>query len=267
MQRVVGAPDSLSLTKYQALGNDYLVVDDPARFEAALGAATWLCDRHLGVGADGVLLVEAGSGRVRVVNPDGSEAEKSGNGLRIAAAHLVLAHGRQGGFRLEVPAGPVDVRVLEVSGPEVVTEVDLGVPRVGARERLDPPGVSVVPVDLGNPHCVVFDQPVTAERCRQLGPVLERHRRFPARTNVQLADAPDRSSVRIEIWERGAGYTLASGTSAGAAAAACMAAGLVEDEVRVLMPGGALRVRRESDGRLLQTGPARRVFTAEVDLP
>jgi diaminopimelate epimerase len=267
MQRVMGPRDSLALTKYQALGNDYLVVDDPAQFEKALGAAPFLCDRHRGVGADGVLLVDPAAGHVRVINPDGSEAEKSGNGLRIAAAYLVLTHGRAGDFELRVAAGPVAVRVLEVSGVEVTTEVDLGVAGVGARERLDPPGVEVVPVDLGNPHCVVFGEPVSVERCGQLGPLLERHPRFPARTNVQLAEAPTRSTVHIEIWERGAGYTLASGTSAAAAAAACMAAGIVDEEVRVVMPGGSLNVRRDADGRLLQTGPARRVFSAEVELP
>jgi diaminopimelate epimerase len=137
---------------------------------------------------------------------------------------------------------------------------------VGSQVRLDPPGVDAVPVDVGNPHCVVFGQPVTAERCRELGPALEHHPWFPGRTNVQLAEAPDRATVHIEIWERGAGYTLASGTSAAAAAAACMARGLVGDEVQVVMPGGSLQVRREADGHLLQSGPARRVFSAEVRL-
>ncbi len=267
MQRVVSSSDSLSLAKYQALGNDYLVVDDPAAFESAIGAVVDLCDRHLGVGADGLLLLDPGPGRLRIINPDGSEAEKSGNGLRIAAAHLVLEHGREGSFALEVPAGAVRVRVLEVNGPRVVTEIDLGVARVGARERISPPGVEAVAVDLGNPHCVVFGEPVSAQRCLELGPLLETHSRFPKRTNVQLAEAPDRATVHIEIWERGAGYTLASGTSAGAAAAACMEAGIVDSEVRVVMPGGSLRVSRQPDGRLLQTGPAHRVFRGQVDLP
>ncbi|HEX6349727.1 MAG TPA: diaminopimelate epimerase [Candidatus Dormibacteraeota bacterium] len=267
MQRVVHAADSLELTKYEALGNDYLVVDDVPRFAAAQAAAPYLCDRHRGVGSDGVLLVDAARGQVRVINPDGSEAEKSGNGLRIATAHLVLAHGRSGSFTLHVPAGDVAVRVLGVSGAEVTAEIDLGLARVSARERLDPPGVEAMPVDLGNPHCVVFGEPVTAGRCAELGPVLEHHPRFPARTNVQLAEAPTRSTVHIEIWERGAGYTLASGTSAGAAAAACMAAGIVDEEVRVVMPGGSLKVTRAAGGRLLQTGPARRVFSAVVELP
>jgi diaminopimelate epimerase len=259
--------DSLPVTKYQALGNDYLMVDDRARFEDALAAATALCDRHHGAGADGVLLLDPVAAQMRVINPDGSEAEKSGNGVRIGAAHLVLAHGYGEAFAITVPAGAVAVRVLAVEGPEVTSEIDMGVPLLGAPVRLNPPGVQVTPVDVGNPHCVVFGQPVTPERCRELGPVLEHHPWFPERTNVQLAEAPDRETVHIEIWERGTGYTLASGTSAAAAAAACMARGLVGEQVRVVMPGGALLVRREADGRLLQTGPARRVFRAEVELP
>jgi len=267
IQRVMAASDSLPLTKYQALGNDYLVVDQRPRFEAALRAATALCDRHLGPGADGLLLLDPVAGQMRVINPDGSEAEKSGNGLRIGAAHLVLAHGYREAFKILMPAGPAAVRVLAVEGPEVTSEVDIGVPLLGAPVRLDPPGVQATPVDVGNPHCVVFGQPVTPERCRQLGPVLEHHPWFPDRTNVQLAEAPDRATVHIEIWERGAGYTLTSGTSAAAAAAACMAAGLVGEQVTVVMPGGTLLVRQRDDGHLLQTGPARRVFRAEVDLP
>jgi diaminopimelate epimerase len=113
---------------------------------------------------------------------------------------------------------------------------------------------------------VVFDQPVTKERCLELGPHLERHPAFPERTNVQLFEVLDRGRVKVEIWERGAGYTLASGTSASAVAAACMRAGLVDDQVIIQMPGGDLSVRREKGGNLVQSGPARRVYRATVDL-
>jgi diaminopimelate epimerase len=112
----------------------------------------------------------------------------------------------------------------------------------------------------------VFGEPVTKERCLELGPHLERHPAFPERTNVQLFEAIDRGRVRVEIWERGAGYTLASGTSASAVAAACMRAGLVDDHVTIQMPGGDLAVRRETTGNLVQSGPARRVYRASVDL-
>ena len=112
----------------------------------------------------------------------------------------------------------------------------------------------------------MFDQPVTKERCLELGPHLERHPAFPERTNVQLCEVLDRARVRAEIWERGAGYTLASGTSASAVAAACMRRGLVDDHVTVEMPGGNLAVRREAGGNLSQTGPARHVYRAVIEL-
>jgi diaminopimelate epimerase len=112
----------------------------------------------------------------------------------------------------------------------------------------------------------VFGEPVTKERCLELGPHLEHHPAFPERTNVQLFEVVDRARVRVEIWERGAGYTLASGTSASAVAAACMRAGLIGEEVTIQMPGGDLRIRREESGHLVQSGPARRVYRARVDL-
>ena len=252
------------MTKYEALGNDYLVVDEVDRFDLALELAVPLCDRHRGVGSDGVLLVDPAALSVRIVNPDGSEAEKSGNGLRIAAAHLVLRHGSSGSFRLRTLAGESPVRVLEVAGGVVTTELGLGIPRVGARERLETIGVEGYAVDVGNPHFVVVGEAVTPERAHELGPLIERHRRFPGRTNVQLMEAAP-GGIRIEVWERGAGYTLASGTSAAAAAAAAMTAGLSGDVVSVAMPGGVLEVRRLGDGSLVQVASARRVFTAEVD--
>jgi diaminopimelate epimerase len=121
-------------------------------------------------------------------------------------------------------------------------------------------------VDVGNPHCVVFGEAVTPERCRKLGPLLERHPRFPERTNVQLVEPLGRDRARIEIWERGAGYTLASGTSASAVAAALIRTGHSGLAVEIVMPGGTLAVRQESGGGLVQSGPARRVHRAIVDL-
>ena len=126
--------------------------------------------------------------------------------------------------------------------------------------------VEAVLVSVGNPHCVGFGEPVTKERCLELGPFLEHHPAFPERTNVQLCEVIDRARVRAVIWERGDGYTLASGTSASAVAAACMRRGLVEHAVTVQMPGGDLQVRREANGNLGQSGPARRVYRAVIDL-
>ncbi len=254
----------LTLHKYEALGNDYLVLDALAAVDSMLPFVPALCDRHRGVGADGVLLFDPETLGVRIVNPDGSEAEKSGNGLRIAAAHAVLDHGAGAEFRLRPPAGEAAVRVLEQTPWSVTTELDVGRPRVGPREAVA--GVTGRAVDIGNPHFVVLEGPVDKARAVHVGALLEHDPRFPQRTNVQLAEVLDRSTVRIEIWERGAGYTLASGTSAAAAAAACMEEGLVGEEVTVVMPGGRLPVRRLPSGHLLQVGTARRVFRAAVDL-
>ncbi len=172
------------------------------------------------------------------------------------------------------------MRVLARKGAEVVTELDIGRPSFRAADlpanfpgepehvELDTPAgrVHAVLVSVGNPHCVVFGQPVTKERCLELGPHLETHPAFPQRTNVQLCEVIDRARVRAEIWERGAGYTLASGTSASAVAAACMRRALVDEKVTVQMPGGDLALRREPNGHLVQSGPARRVYRASIDL-
>lgn len=270
----------IDLIKYQALGNDYLVLDLPAQLDQVVDLLPAICDRHLGLGSDGILAFDPKAMTVRIFNPDRSEAQKSGNGLRIAAAHAVLQHAAGDRFELRTPGGPNPVRVLARNGAEVVTEVDIGRPSFRAadlpalfdgepdRVELETPagGVEAMLVSVGNPHCVVLDQPVTMERCLELGPHLERHPSFPERTNVQLFEVLDRGRVRIEIWERGAGYTLASGTSASAVVAACMRAGLVDDHVTVVMPGGELAVRREAGGNLVQSGPARRVYRASIDL-
>ncbi|HSS61545.1 MAG TPA: diaminopimelate epimerase [Candidatus Limnocylindrales bacterium] len=270
----------VTLTKYQALGNDYLVVDLPTPLDELVALLPALCDRHRGLGADGLLAFDPRAMSVRIFNPDRSEAQKSGNGLRITAAHAVLEHGAGDAFELRTVDRSNAVRVLARNGAEIVTELDIGRPSFRAADlpakfdgepdhvELDTPAgrVEAVLVSVGNPHCVVFGQPVTRERCLELGPHLEVHPAFPERTNVQLCEVIDRARVRAEIWERGAGYTLASGTSASAVAAACMRRRLVDDRVRVVMPGGELALHRESSGSLVQSGPARRVYGATVDL-
>src|SRR5487761_307031 len=270
----------IDLIKYQALGNDYLVLDLPGPLDDAVELLPELCDRQRGLGSDGLLAFDPRALSVRIFNPDRSEAQKSGNGLRIAAAHAVLEHGAGERFELRTAGGPNPVRILQHNGAEIVSEVDIGRPSFRAADlpaKFDgepdrvplgtPAGrVEAMLVSVGNPHCVVFGEPVTKERCVELGPLIENHDAFPERTNVQLFEVIDRARVRVEIWERGAGYTLASGTSASAVAAACMRAGLVDDRVMIQMPGGDLEVHRAISGSLLQSGPARRVYRASVDL-
>jgi diaminopimelate epimerase len=270
----------IDLIKYQALGNDYLVLDLPGPLDQLVPLLPALCDRFRGLGSDGLLAFDPKTMTVRIFNPDGSEAQKSGNGLRITAAHAVLEHGAGDEFELKTVDRSNAVHVLARNGAEVVCELDIGRPSFRAadlparfdgepdRVHLDTPvgRVEAMLVSVGNPHCVVFGEPATKERCLALGPYLEHHRAFPERTNVQLFEVIDRARVRVEIWERGAGYTLASGTSASAVAAACMRAGLIGDQVTIQMPGGDLRIRREESGHLVQSGPARRVYRARVDL-
>jgi len=258
------------LVKYQALANDYLMLDLPADMAGVVDLLPRICDRHRGLGADGLLAFDVTGLTVRVFNPDGSEAERSGNGLRIAACHAVLEHGAGHQFTLRTGDRSNPVRVLSVVPPEVICELDVGVPEFDPDDWVTletPAGVARCRlVEVGNPHCVVFGEPVTADRCRELGPLLERHPRFPRRTNVQLVEPLGRDRARIEIWERGAGYTLASGTSASAVTAALIRTGQSDPAVQVMMPGGTLAVRQEPDGRLLQSGPARRVYRAALDL-
>jgi diaminopimelate epimerase len=270
----------VELLKYQALGNDYLILDLPGPLDQLVELLPTLCDRNLGLGSDGLLAFDAGAMSVRIFNPDKSEAQKSGNGLRIAAAHAVLEHGAPEAFELRTADRANPIRVLSRDGAEVTSELDIGKPSFRAADLpanfegepdyvdLEVPGgrVEAVLVSVGNPHCVVFGQPVTKKRCLEIGPGLERNPAFPQRTNVQLCEVVDRWHVRAEVWERGAGYTLASGTSASAVAAACMRRKLVDDQVTVTMPGGDLAIRRTGSGNLVQSGPARRVYRARVDL-
>jgi diaminopimelate epimerase len=270
----------IDLIKYQALGNDYLVLDLPGALDRLVPMLPVLCDRFRGLGSDGLLAFDPKAMTVRIFNPDGSEAQKSGNGLRIIAAHAVLEHGAGDEFELRTADRANPVRILARNGAEIVCELDIGRPSFRAadlparfdgeptRVHLDTSAgrVEAMLVSVGNPHCVVFGEPVTKERCLELGPLLENHSAFPERTNVQLFEVIDRARARVEIWERGAGYTLASGTSASAVAAACMRAGLVDDRVTIQMPGGDLEIQRAKSGNLVQSGPARRVYRARVDL-
>ncbi len=270
----------INLTKYQALGNDYLVLDLPGPIAELIPLLPVLCDRFRGLGSDGLLAFDPNTMTVRIFNPDGSEAQKSGNGLRITAAHAVLEHNAGDQFELWTVDRSNAVRVLARNGAEIVCELDIGRASFRAadlparfdgepdRVHLDTTAgrIEAMLVSVGNPHCVVFGEPATRERCLELGPLLEHHPAFPERTNVQLFEVIDRARVRVEIWERGAGYTLASGTSASAVAAACMRAGLIGDHVTIQMPGGDLRIRREESGHLVQSGPARRVYRARIDL-
>jgi len=277
----------IPFVKGHGLGNDYLVVraaDLPGGALDAEGARR-LCDRHRGIGGDGVL-VHVASARadagVRIFNPDGSEAEKSGNGLRIFAKYLHdYGHVATSAFAVETASGVVGCECRLTGGRVDVVVVEMGqatfaaaaVPMLGiAGDAVEVPldvggeRVVVTALSVGNPHCVVFVDAPTPERCRALGPRLERHAAFPRRTNVQLAHMADATTVAIEIWERGAGYTLASGSSSCAAAAAAVRTGRARPgRLRAIMPGGTLGVDVRPDWSLRLEGPVVQTYTGTFD--
>jgi diaminopimelate epimerase len=252
----------MRFSKWHALGNTYLLLER-ADLETPLGPddARRLCDPHRGVGADGVLeIVEVHGPEAEVVvwNPDGSIAELSGNGARIAAMWLA----RRSGVafpRLRIGERTVPARV---EGDEV--EVDLGKVDVGRPEAIEIDGerIEVTPVSVGNPHAVVRREPSREELLR-IGPLLERHERFPERTNVQLLRVVSPHDLDVLVWERGVGETLASGSSAAAAAAAAVTHGWCESPVRVHLPGGTLTVDIR-EGRAILSGPVAEIFRGET---
>jgi diaminopimelate epimerase len=253
--------------KSHGLGNDYIVVD-AARFAVPLTPerVRLLCHRHLGLGSDGILEITAANDRFGVIiwNPDGSVAERSGNGLRIAAKFL-SEHGytTESMFSIETAAGPVRTQVYRTDGRVSSVRLEMGraaIDRSIKALQVQGNKLDVTVVSVGNPHCVIFGQPHTRDRLFAIGPVVESHTKFPARINVQLAAPESRARVRALVWERGAGHTLASGTSACAVAAACFDRGLVDGTVSVVMEGGELGVEVAPDLSIIMTGPVEEVF-------
>jgi len=257
--------------KSHGLGNDYIVID-PANvpFAVTPAAVRLICDRHHGVGSDGILLVDAPRGAdfgVRIFNPDGSTAEKSGNGIRIYAKYL-REHGytTRDVFSIDTAGGPVAVSCAVREGRVSEVTADMGAVTFGAPDHLDLLGqrLEVTSCSIGNPHCVVHVADIAELDPHVFGAAIERHPAFPARTNVQFAEVRSRSRIAIEIWERGAGYTLASGTSSCAAAAACHRRGLVDREVTVAMPGGELAVTVGEGYAMRLRGPVEEVMSGDL---
>ena len=272
--------------KYHGLGNDYLVIDPNVRdFPLTQENIRLICDRNFGVGSDGILYGPrqepdaqqpsgAGLPALRIFNPDGSEAEKSGNGLRIFAKYLFekkYVHSKS--FRIKTLGGVVDVQVKDDvaglirinMGKVTFTSNEIpvaGEPREVVDEPLEIDGATykVTCLSIGNPHCVIPMPQATEMIARALGPHVENHKMFPNRINMQIVRVIDRANIDIRIWERGAGYTLASGSSSCAAAAASHKLGLVDGDVTVHMPGGTLHIEIADDGRIHMTGPVEGTF-------
>jgi diaminopimelate epimerase len=254
----------MRLSKWQALGNDYLLVERAELTEPLTPELVRrLCDYHYGVGSDGLLelvSVDGASADLRVWNPDGSTAELSGNGARIAAAWLSQ---RSGAERVELLVGE---RLVEgLVHRDGVVEIDVGPVEVGEPETLDlgDEQVEFTPVSVGNPHAVVRREPESGE-LRRLGPRIEQHARFPARTNVQMVRVDGPHDLTVGVWERGAGETLSSGTSSVAAVAAAVANGWCQSPVEVHLAGGDLRVELDAGHYARLIGPALEICRIEL---
>jgi diaminopimelate epimerase len=272
----------IDFTKYHALGNDYIVID-PKDLVLPLTAeqVKLICHRNFGVGSDGILLgplpSESARCALKIYNPDGSMAEKSGNGLRIFSRYLwdaklvgpeefaiqtdggvvrstVFENGRM--VRVEMGKVSFDSEKIPVVGPkrEVINEKIT----VGGRE------FTYCAATIGNPHCVLPLPEISAKLAHEFGPLLETHANFPRKTNVQFLKVLDRANIQIEIWERGAGYTLASGSSSSAAASVAHKLGLVDRTVSVHSPGGIIKIEIRDGFDILMTGSVTRVCTGSI---
>ena len=268
----------MKVYKYQALGNDYIVFD--GEFPENLNQQTFiksLCDRNFGVGSDGVLWRNHKEQYgLRIFNPDGSEAEKSGNGLRIFAKYCFDHLNAPNQFIINLPT----TKVLATSKNETHTliEIEMGSPTFKSEDvgvlteeqeyfqkplLVEETEMLAHAVSVGNPHCVfIFDNPTT-QLAKKIGPLVENHPIFKNRTNVQFAKQLDNENIKIEIWERGAGYTLASGTSSCAVASVFKKLNLIENKVNILMPGGKIEIRFEGEN-IFMTGEVNAVFSAEL---
>jgi diaminopimelate epimerase len=265
--------------KYHALGNDYIVLDPadyPQWAQPTPAQVRVICHRNYGVGSDGILWGPLASAKadfgLRIFNPDGSEAEKSGNGLRIFSRYL-LDQGRLESRRvtLETPGGVVTAEIGEDGG---LITVAMGLVSFDSRvipvrgparevlgESIESQGrtFSFSAATIGNPHCVIPIDDLSPEVARRHGPDIEVNPIFPNRTNVQFLKVLDRSTIQIEIWERGAGYTLASGSSSSAAAAVARRLGLVDSSVAVRMPGGTIGIEIGEGFSIQMTGTVNKI--------
>jgi diaminopimelate epimerase len=254
----------MNFSKWHGLGNDYLLVERAElAFPLTPERVQRLCDYHFGVGSDGIVEVTAANGdRAEVViwNPDGSTAELSGNGTRIAARWLAR---RSGSGEVRISVGPREVVATMRDGKQV--EMDVGTVEVGEPETIDVgvEPVEFVPVSVGNPHAVIRREPERNELLR-LGPLVENHQRFPERTNVQLVRVDGPHDVHVGVWERGAGETLSSGTSAVAVAGAAVRHGWCTSPVTVHLAGGDLEVALDADMNARLIGPAEEICRIQL---
>lgn len=276
----------IEFTKYHGLGNDFILIDNRTETEPIISAdqAVKLCDRHFGIGADGVIFAlppQQGSDyTMRIFNSDGSEPEMCGNGIRCLAQFLADLEGTNAKtqYRIHTLAGVITPK-LEGGGK---VKVDMGMPQLLAAQipttlaeadqkvinaPLEVAGQTweVTCVSMGNPHCITFVEDVAAIPLEAIGPQFEHHSVFPKRTNTEFIQVVRPDYLKMRVWERGAGITLACGTGACASVVAAVLTGKSDRKATVELPGGCLEIEwSEHDQRVYMTGPAERVFTGQI---
>jgi len=253
------------------LGNDFALLDARAeKFEenSLPQLARDLCDRHFGVGADGVLIVQPSTKaeyRLQIFNPDGSEPEMCGNGIRCFAKYVYEKDKlSKDVVSIETIAGTKVVAIIAEEGIVSAVEVDMGEPK--DEGDLDLEGFRFRKINMGNPHAVAIVTDLDQITLAEIGPIIELSKHFPNRTNVEFVKVISDSEIEVLVWERGAGETLSCGTGACASAVAANLAGKVGRSVKVNLPGGTLKVEWQDDGHVLMTGPAEAVFEGKYYL-
>ncbi len=276
----------IEFTKYHGLGNDFILIDNRADTQPIITSeqAVQLCDRHFGIGADGVIFAlpgqEAGDYTMRIFNSDGSEPEMCGNGIRCFAQFIADLEGADAKpeYRIHTLAGVI---IPKIEG-EGKVRVDMGMPQLLAAQipttlaqaeqkaiavplQVAEQSWEVTCVSMGNPHCITFVEDVAAIPLEAIGPQFEHHPAFPQRTNTEFIQVVRPDYLKMRVWERGAGVTLACGTGACAAVVAGVLTGKSDHKATVELPGGCLEIEwAQQDQRVYMTGPAERVFRGKV---
>jgi len=267
--------------KSHGLGNDYIVLDSKKiDFTLTPKAIVRICDVHFGIGTDGILLKvpsEVADFGLKIFNPDASEAEKSGNGLRIFCKYLYDYNHTKGNttFTVETLGGIVTANIIEIKdGKAFEIKIDMGtaifkasdVPVISQQEEclleeitIQGKPLKINCVSVGNPHCVVLVDDLSKDDLFEYGPLLEKHEKFPNKINVQFAKVVNRNKVEVLIWERGAGHTLASGSSSCAVGCVCKKHNLVDEDIEIHMEGGVLILNIDNDFNIKMQGEVREI--------
>jgi diaminopimelate epimerase len=282
----------MKFTKMQGSGNDFILIDGVTNPAALNSVESWedtaaaLCDRHFGIGADGLILVlpsDKADFKMRIFNSDGSEAEMCGNGLRCFSRFVWENKLTEKDIiSVETLAGIMVPAIIVENNVVKAVEVDLGEPHLKPAEipftgasgeealaaRLEATGqkFTITAVSMGNPHCVIFTEDVEKIDLEKIGPAIENHPAFPNQTNVEFVQVLTEKEIKVRVWERGAGATLACGTGAAASVVAASLNKKTERRVLVHLPGGNLLIEWNKDNHVILTGPAEKVFVGEIEI-